>query len=122
LPGFERNTDERGRKFDPSRAVIPGAQVAVVTQDGKPVAQLKTDNAGNFSLNVLPIGAYVIGVTKQGFREIKQQAKVASSGAQPPIRIVMPVAAVAEEMTVAASDTSAQVSTEVCIESEFQFA
>jgi len=104
----------RGSVLDPSGAVIPGAQVAVVTQDGKPVAQVTTDNAGNFSLNALPIGSYVIDVTKQGFREVKQQTRV-GSGAQPTIRIVMPVAAIAEEMTVAASDTAAQVSTEVAL-------
>src|SRR5215469_1819576 len=104
----------RGSVLDPSGAVIPGAQVTVTTQDGKAIAQGTTDNAGNFSFNALPAGTYVIDVTKQGFREVKQQTKI-GSGAQTQIRIVMRVAAVAEETTVTASDTTALVSTEIAL-------
>ena len=102
----------RGSVLDPSGAVIPGAQVAVVSQDGRTIAQGTTDKVGNFFFNAIPVGSYVIDVTKQGFREVKQQTKI-GSGTQTQIRIVMQVAAVAEEMTVAASDTTAQVSTEI---------
>jgi hypothetical protein len=105
----------KGSVLDPSGAVIPGAQVSVITSDGKPIAHGRTDNAGIFSFNAVPVGTYVIDVTKQGFREVKQQTKM-GLGTQTQIRIVMPVAAVAEEMTVAATaDTAAQVSTEIAL-------
>jgi len=82
-----------------------------MSQDGRTIARGATGNTGNFSFGAIPTGAYVIDVTKEGFREVKQPAKV-GSGAQSQIRIVMPVAAVAEEMTVAA-DTSVEVNTEI---------
>jgi hypothetical protein len=104
----------KGSVLDQSGALIPGAQVSVITQDGKPIAQGRTDNAGNFSFNAIPNGTYVIDVTRQGFREVKQQVKM-GSGTQTQVRIVMPVAGVAEEMTVAASDTAAQVSAEIAL-------
>ena len=102
----------KGSVQDTSGALIPGAQVAVITQDGKPVVHGVTDNAGNFSFNAIPIGSYVVDVTKQGFREVKQQAKIGSD-THPQLRIVMTVATVTEEVVVGASDNAARVSTEV---------
>ncbi|HYK38331.1 carboxypeptidase-like regulatory domain-containing protein, partial [Alloacidobacterium sp.] len=97
---------------DTSGAVIPGAQVAVTNQDGKAITQGLTDNAGNFSFNGLPTGSYTVDVTKDGFREIKQQTKT-SSEVHPQIRIVLPVATVTQELIVGPSDNAAQVSTEI---------
>jgi hypothetical protein len=102
----------KGSVQDTSGAVIPGAQVAITSLDGQIIAQGTTDNAGNFSIAGVPTGSYIVDVTRDGFGEIKQPIKIASE-THPPIRIVMPVAALAQEFTVSASDSSAQVSTEI---------
>jgi hypothetical protein len=102
----------KGSVADPSGAVIPGAEVVVITRDGRTIAHGMTDNAGNFSFANLPAGTYLVDVTRQGFREIRQEAKV-GSGSHQQLRVVLPVASVTEEVTVGASDNAAAVSTEI---------
>jgi hypothetical protein len=97
---------------DPSGAVISGALVAVISQDGKSIARGTTDTTGNFSFNDLPTGSYIVDVTKEGFRETKQQTKVGQE-ARLQIRVVLPVATVTQELIVGASDNAARVSTEI---------
>src|SRR5271170_10826 len=92
---------------DPSGAVIVGAQVTLATQDGRTVAQGITDNAGTFRFPNVSAGSYKIDVTQTGFQEVKQPIKV-GSGVRPQIRIVLPIASVSQEVTVAAPDSSAQ--------------
>jgi Carboxypeptidase regulatory-like domain len=104
----------KGSVLDPSGAVIPGALVDVFTQSGKLIAQGVSDSGGNFSYSEIPNGSYVIDVTKAGFNEVKKPQRVGSGTVQA-IQIVMSVAGVAEEMTVAVSDTNAQVSTEIAL-------
>src|SRR5215469_12975900 len=102
----------RGTVQDTSGAVSPGAQVTVTTQDGKAAAHGSTDNTGSFHFADLSAGSYSVDVVKEGFREIRQSVKIGST-ARAPLRIVLPVAAVAENITVEASDTSAQLSTSI---------
>ena len=102
----------RGTVQDTSGAVIAGAQVMVTTQDGKTAAQGSTDNSGSFHFADLSPGSYSVDVAKEGFREIRQSVKIGSS-AHSPVKIVMPVAAVAENVTVNAADTSAEISTDI---------
>jgi len=97
---------------DTSGAVIPGAQITVTTQDGKTVAESSTDKSGNFHFADLPPGSYSVRVAKEGFREIRRSVKVGST-ARVPLQIVLPVAAVAENITVEASDASVQISTAI---------
>jgi hypothetical protein len=101
-----------GIVLDTSGAVISGAQIVIATPNGQTVAQGTTDSAGSFSFANIPTGSYLVDVTKDNFREIKQSTRV-SSQAHPPLRIVMPVAAVTQEVTVGASDSSTQVSTDI---------
>ena len=111
----EPATDPRGLRGtvqDTRGAVIPGAQVVVATQDGKKAAQGSTDNSGSFHFDDLRPGTYSITVTKGGFREMKQPVKSESTG-HPRLHIVLPVAVVAENITVEASDTSVQISTAI---------
>ncbi|MBN9615412.1 MAG: carboxypeptidase regulatory-like domain-containing protein [Acidobacteriales bacterium] len=97
---------------DASGAVIPGAQIVVATQEGKAVARGTTDGTGNFFFLGVAAGSYIVDVKKDGFKEIKQTTRIDSSN-RPPMRIVMRVAAVNQELQVSASDSSAQVSTEI---------
>src|SRR5260370_471169 len=100
-----------GTVQDPSGAVIVGAQVIVTTQDGRTIAQGITDSSGNFRFANVSAGNYRVDVTQPSFREVKQQIKL-GSGTRPQLRIVMPVAPVNQDVTVAAPDSPAQVNTE----------
>ena len=98
--------------LDPSGAVIPGAEIVLTRPDGSSVANGESDSTGNFVFAGLPSGSYTVAVSKQGFRETKQSLKAGSAG-HAPIRIVLPVAAVSEDVTVVGSDSSAQISTDI---------
>jgi hypothetical protein len=102
----------RGSVEDTSGAVIAGAQITVTTQDGKTAAKGNTDNSGNFHFVDLTPGSYSVSVAKDGFREVRRSVKVGPT-AHVSLRIVLPVAAVAENITVEASDASAQLSTDI---------
>jgi hypothetical protein len=97
---------------DASGAVIVGAQVTLTTQEGRIVAQGITDSSGAFRFPNISAGSYSVDVTQTGFQEVKQQIKV-GSGTRPQVRIVLPVASVRQDVMVAASDSPAQVSTEI---------
>jgi hypothetical protein len=101
-----------GTVEDTTGAVIVGAQVVLIGADTKILAQGITDKSGSFRFANAARGSYMVDVTDSGFREVKQQVKL-GSGAHPLIRIVLPIASVSEEVTVAGSDTSAQISTEI---------
>lgn len=84
----------RGTVQDTSGALIAGAQVIVTNQDGNTLAQRSTDNSGGFYFADLPPGSCSINITKEGFRETRQSVRIGSSP-HSPLRIVLPVTAVA---------------------------
>jgi hypothetical protein len=101
-----------GAVQDTSGAVIVGANLALFGQNGTIVTQGVTDNSGNFKFTNVSTGDYTLDVTHAGFQEVKQPIKV-GAGTQQQMRIVLPVSSVNEEVTVGASDSPAQVSTEI---------
>lgn len=102
----------KGIVQDQSNAVIPGAMVVLKRQDGTGVAIASTDEQGAFAFTNLSAGSYLLAINKQGFRPMTTPAK-AGSGTRQALRIVLPVASVDENVLVAASDTAAEVSTEI---------
>src|SRR5260370_14261879 len=98
-----------GTVQDASGAVIVGAQVSVPAQDGRTIAQGSSDSSGSCRFANVSAGNYTVDVTQPSFREVKQQIKL-DSGIRPQLRIVMPVASVNQDVTVAAPDSPAQVS------------
>lgn len=58
-----------GKVFDPSGAVIPGAEIQVLNAGNKAIRKLLTDRAGNFSVAGLPTGTYTLHVSKDGFSD-----------------------------------------------------
>lgn len=101
----------RGTIQDQSGAVIPEATVVIRSRDKQEIDRTRTDERGSFIFGGLPPGPYQLEAAKEGFRTMLVPVKGATS--HETIRIVMPVAAVAENVTVAAADTSAQISTEI---------
>jgi hypothetical protein len=100
-----------GSVQDSSGAIIVGAQVTVARGDGTVVAHTQVNAAGSFHFDNIPAGVYIVDVIQPGFREVKQKATLGLS--LQPIHIVLPIAAVAEQVTVSGSDSSGQVSTDI---------
>ena len=101
-----------GSVQDPDGAAVAGAQVFLDRPDGSQAAHLLSDGLGAFQFRNVPPGRYVVDVQQTGFRETKVNV-VAGGTSRSPLKIVLTIAGVQEQVTVAASDTSAQVSTEI---------
>jgi hypothetical protein len=101
-----------GSVQDPSGAAIVGAAVGLEGNSGNELAHTNTDGTGGFQFRQVPFGAYKLDVKQPGFRE-NLVPVTAKTGSHPAIRIVMQIAAVDEQVTVAGSDESAQVSTDI---------
>jgi len=86
---------------DPTGAVIPGAHVEVRAGAGV-VAQTTTDSAGAFKVERLARGAVDVVVTFAGFQETTVHV-VIGPRAPAPLRIVLPVAGLTQEVTVSNS-------------------
>ena len=56
-----------GHVFDPSRGVIPNAQVVLLSESGEEVATTTTDGQGNYAFGDLSAGVYRLRVQSPGF-------------------------------------------------------
>jgi hypothetical protein len=107
-----RLQDLIGTVHDTSGAVIVGATVTLSAQNGAVFSQSVSDSLGTFHFRNVDAGNYTLDVTQTGFREVKQQITLTSK-TRSPLRIVLPVASVKQEVTVVGSDSSAQISTDI---------
>ena len=100
-----------GTVLDPSGALIPGAHVALLKEDGGSLAETVADDRGSFRFDNLNPEKYRLLVQAVGFRDTKTDVNIgARSRAE--IRITMPVDTHTESVTVA-GDSAPQVNTEI---------
>ena len=100
-----------GTVLDPSGALIPGAQVALMKGNGTAVTQTVADDKGAFRFENTTSGKYRVVVHAPGFLETKTDVNLgARSRAE--IRITMPLDTHTESVTVA-GDSAPQVNTEI---------
>jgi hypothetical protein len=97
---------------DPSGAAIVGAEVTLLASSGEQIASKTSDNSGAFQFGNLRAGAYQIIVSQSGFQQFRQKIEVTSTS-HVRLHIAMTLASTREEVTVEASSSSAQVSTEI---------
>ena len=98
--------------LDPSGAAIAGADVILLSGDGKELSRITSDQDGNFQFEKLAVGAYKIQAQAAGFRDTIVELKLGSRTASP-LRVVLPIAEQNEVVNVAGSDVSLVVTTDV---------
>ena len=101
-----------GTVLDPSGAAIAGAQVVLLSGNGKEVSRATSDKDGGFQFEKLAAGNFKIEVQAPGFRDTVAEVKLGSR--QPsPLRIVLPIAVQNEVVNVAGGDVSVVVTSDV---------
>jgi hypothetical protein len=98
--------------LDPSGAAIAGADVILLSGDGKELSRITSDQDGSFQFEKLAVGAYKIQAQAAGFRDTIVELKLGSRTASP-LRVVLPIAEQNEVVNVAGSDVSLVVTTDV---------
>jgi outer membrane receptor for ferrienterochelin and colicin len=92
----------RGIVHDPDHRPVPAAQVAAKARASDYAQKLTTDADGSFEAGALPVGAYVITVTKEGFAPSTQEVVVAS-GSAPLLHFQLALGAARAEVEVSES-------------------
>jgi len=92
----------RGVVHDPDHRPVQKAQVVVKSSSSEYSQKLTTDTDGGFEATALPVGAYVVTVTTEGFAPSVQQIVVAS-GSAPVLHFQLAIGTRSEQVTVAES-------------------
>src|SRR5947209_1675902 len=69
-----------GTVTDPQGAVVANAAVKAKNVDTGITYPTTSDNAGNFRLNLLPVGTYVVEITAQGFKTASHSGVAVTAG------------------------------------------
>ncbi len=65
-----------GSVFDPTGAPIPGASVAATNEGTGESRQVISDENGDFTIPILPVGNYTVSITAKGFSVFQQKGIV----------------------------------------------
>jgi hypothetical protein len=95
---------------DTSGAVIPGAQVAVTDSSRGLTSKTTTNQAGQYEVTSLDVGAYTVTVQKQGFKSVVVGPIVLQVNQRAAADVVLPVGEVTQTITV--SGTVAELQTQ----------
>lgn len=93
-----------GTVADATGAIVPGAQVVLLTADGKTAATALTDASGTFRLQPPQAGDYTVSVSLSGFQTAIQGVHAGAAMAAP-LAIVMQVATSVQQVTVTAASS-----------------
>ncbi len=99
-----------GQVADPTGALIPGAVVTVNNAKGKAIATATADASGNYALQNVPPGTYVVMATSQGFAPFVSQPIAVAAGQSKKIDISMSIQQA--EQNVVVTDDTPTISTE----------
>ncbi len=90
----------RGQVTDPSGAAIPNASVTL-TGPNNSVKVAQTDNAGNYTVNALPAGQYMMRVMAPGFTLFEKPGLDLAAGRATTLDVPLSVQVEKQEITVA---------------------
>ena len=106
-----RNTEIFGTIKDVAGAVVPGADIQVVTMEGKRLAGGVSNSVGAFHLTIPAIAGATLQITHKGFKPFITSIQV-SPAARKPITVVLAIADLSQQINVSATDESQPVSTD----------
>src|ERR1035441_7767250 len=97
----------RGHIADPSGALIPGASITIATPAGTAVTTTTADASGQYVVNGLAPGSYIVQTNVEGFAPFTSPAIQLTSGQVKRVDISM--AMVVEQQSVVVTDESPAV-------------
>jgi hypothetical protein len=100
----------RGHIADPSGALIPGASITITTPAGTAVTTTTADASGQYAVNGLAPGSYIVQSDVEGFAPFASQA--IQLGAGQIKRVDISMAMVVEQQSIVVTDESPQVNVE----------
>ena len=100
----------RGHIADPTGALIPGALITITTPAGTSVTSTTSDASGQYAVNGLAPGSYIVQCSVEGFAPFASPAIQLTAGQVKHVDISM--AMVVEQQNVVVTDESPQVNVE----------
>ena len=98
--GANHRKSLRGQVTDPSGAAIPNASVTL-TGPNNSVKVAQTDNSGNYTVNALPAGQYMMRVMAPGFTLFEKPGLDLAAGRATTLDVPLSVQVEKQEVTVA---------------------
>ena len=92
-----------GTVQDPSKSVVPGAQVTITQLDTGLTRTATSGEDGSYTIPNLPVGAYQLKVAKDGFKAFFQSGIILQVNTNPEINVTLEVGQVSEQVNVTAS-------------------
>jgi TonB dependent receptor/Carboxypeptidase regulatory-like domain/TonB-dependent Receptor Plug Domain len=92
----------RGIVHDPQHRPVQGAMVMLKAKSSDWAKSVNTDDNGQFSFNVVPIGEYSVSVASPGFAQALQNA-VVNSSSEPVVHFQLKLAGAKESISVSAA-------------------
>lgn len=99
---FAQRGGVAGTVFDPSGAVVPGAQITLLDLAHNQSRQMKSDAAGHFEFDNLTAGQYQLTASVQGFQTAKSEPVTVNLGAVASYDFKLAAGSVNETVTVSA--------------------
>src|SRR5206468_1358291 len=91
-----------GRVLDPKSAAVPGATVTAINQQTGLEKSSTTNDQGDFSLILLPPGAYTVRSNASGFAQTEIKDVIVTVGGRTPLEIALAVGGATASVTVTA--------------------
>ncbi len=92
-----------GQVTDATGAAVPGAQVSVSNTDTSLTRTLETNSAGEYRIELLPVGSYRVEITKPGFKKVVLEGIVLQINVPGRVDATMQLGNVSETITVTES-------------------
>jgi Carboxypeptidase regulatory-like domain/TonB-dependent Receptor Plug Domain len=89
-----------GTVFDPSGAVVPGAQVTILNQSTGLKRNTVTDMTGQYHLSGLPTGNYAVNAAREGFRTLVREGIALTSASRVMVNFSLAVGSQPQQLTV----------------------
>jgi hypothetical protein len=102
----QSTTGIRGQVADPSGAVIPGANVVVLSSEGKVAGKATSDAGGAYAVRGLAPGTYSVWVTAQGFAAYRVPGIAVTAGQMKNLNPALQIQVEQQQVEVQAENTT----------------